>query len=113
MSNPAGTGPTESASGDCPASNSQQREDQSGANLYMNLEQYPNPFEDQFVLMVNAREIETVDIRVNNALGQEVQFLPKQLSNQPLRMGLDWPSGIYTVSVKGRSIIQTLKVVKR
>ena len=113
LSNPSGLGPAESTTGDCPTDNLQARQLQSSTDLYMNLEQYPNPFDDQFVLMVNARNIETIDIRVSNALGQQVEYLANQLPNQPLRIGRNWPSGIYTISVKANSLFQTIKVIKR
>jgi autotransporter-associated beta strand protein len=84
------------------------------ANNLFNVITFPNPFNDQFTLNINSSDQETVlNIRVYDVTGRIIEshvISPKDITE--LKIGNEYPSGIYNIMVNQGSEVKNLKVIK-
>ncbi|MDX2283207.1 MAG: PKD domain-containing protein [Bacteroidia bacterium] len=73
---------------------------------------YPNPFTDYIEVNLLDPDVQTVDVRILNALGQVV-FEQRGLPTQPtLRVGRELAEGMYHLEVSYGSLVNTFNVLK-
>jgi hypothetical protein len=75
---------------------------------------YPNPFADNFMLNVTSVSESTIQIRVYDMLGKQVENRNVEASDlENLQIGSSYPSGVYNVVVTQGENNKTLRVIKR
>ena len=76
---------------------------------------FPNPFVDQFTLMINSRRPETVRISIINLSGVTVYEVEKNIiegKNPVIISGLKLAPSLYYLNISGTIINKTLRVLK-
>jgi hypothetical protein len=75
---------------------------------------YPNPFAEDFMLDVKTTADSTIQIRVYDMLGKQVENRNVEVADlEGLQVGANYPSGVYNVIVSQGENTQTLRVIKR
>jgi hypothetical protein len=75
---------------------------------------YPNPFAENFMFNVKTSSESTVQIRVYDMLGKQIDNRNVEVSDiENLQVGSSYPSGVYNVIVSQGENTQTLRVIKR
>jgi len=75
---------------------------------------YPNPFSADFSVEISGASEKTVQLRVYDMIGREVESKEMQASElNSQKTGSQYPSGVYNVIVSQGGIVKTLRVVKR
>ena len=75
---------------------------------------YPNPFASDFMFNVNTSSESTIQIRVYDMLGKQIDNRNVEVSDiENLQIGANYPSGVYNVIVSQGENTQTLRVIKR
>lgn len=75
---------------------------------------YPNPFADNFKLVINTSSEDETQIVVYDMLGRQVESRTVQVSNLDTQeIGNNYASGIYNLIVKQADNTKTLRVIKR
>ena len=75
---------------------------------------YPNPFAADFNLNVTTTADSTIQIRVYDMLGKQVENRNVEVTEiENLQVGANYPSGVYNVIVSQGENTQTLRVIKR
>ncbi len=83
------------------------------SNLF-NVVSYPNPFAENFMLHVKTSSESTLQVRVYDMLGKQIDNRNVDVSEiENLQIGSNYPSGVYNVIVSQESNTQTLRVIKR
>ena len=75
---------------------------------------YPNPYAENFMLNVTTSAESTIQVRVYDMLGKQVENRNVDASEiANLQVGNSYPSGVYNVIVSQGENSQTLRVIKR
>ncbi len=75
---------------------------------------FPNPFAENFMLDVKTSSESTVQIRVYDMLGKQIDNRNVEVSDiENLQVGANYPSGVYNIIVSQGENTQTLRVIKR
>jgi hypothetical protein len=75
---------------------------------------FPNPFAEDFMLNVVTSSDSTIQIRVYDMLGKQIDNRNVEVSDiENLQVGASYPSGVYNVIVTQGENTQTVRVVKR
>ena len=75
---------------------------------------YPNPFVENFKFSLKTSSSGSIQIRVYDMLGKQVDNQNVELSEiENIQMGANYPSGVYNVIVSQGDVIQTVRVIKR
>ena len=75
---------------------------------------FPNPFASDFMFNVKTASESTIQIRVYDMLGKQVDNRNLEVSEiENLQIGANYPSGVYNVVVSQGENTQTLRVIKR
>lgn len=73
---------------------------------------YPNPFHTNFTISLTASE-QAATVKVFDMLGRLVASEKTQGANQELKIGTDFPTGVYTVIINRGDTVKTIRMVKR
>ena len=73
---------------------------------------YPNPFTNEFTINISQINNPSAILTVKEAIGKTV-FTGNAAATENVRLGKDWSSGIYTITLQSLGSITTKKVVKR
>ncbi len=75
---------------------------------------YPNPFVSDFSIDVATESQQRVQIRIYDMLGKLVESKEMEADGlNGLRVGANYPSGVYNVIVNQGGVVKTIRVVKR
>jgi hypothetical protein len=84
------------------------------ANVAFKAIAYPNPFANDFKFDVTTTADSTIQIRVYDMLGKQVENRNIEATDiENLQVGAAYPSGVYNVIVSQGENTQTLRVIKR
>jgi hypothetical protein len=75
---------------------------------------YPNPFADNFMFDVKTASESTIQIRVYDMLGKQIENRNVEVVDiKAVQLGDVYPSGVYNVILSQDDNVQTLRVIKR
>lgn len=75
---------------------------------------YPNPFANDFMLDVATVDESSIQIRVYDMLGKQIENRTSELTDiEQLQIGADYTSGVYNVIVSQGENTQILRIIKR
>jgi hypothetical protein len=76
---------------------------------------FPNPFTDQFTLLINSKRPEKILISITNLAGIEVYEVEKNIlegKNPIIISGLTLPPSLYFINISGAILNKTMRVIK-
>ncbi len=75
---------------------------------------YPNPFNNNFNIHIGNNDTETVDVVIYSSFGQVVMSSTLTAKNGSIALdGSGLPSGMYFASIKTKTSLTKLKIVKK
>lgn len=75
---------------------------------------YPNPFAEDFMFTVNTASQSTIQIRVYDMLGKQIENRDVAISDiENLQIGVNYPAGVYNVILSQEDTTKNLRVIKR
>ena len=78
----------------------------------MEVKAYPNPFREIFTIDIKGDNDQKVNVQVVNMVGQSIYSAEQVNTNRILRLGADWPAGMYIIRVTGDGYKQEFRMVK-
>ena len=78
----------------------------------MEVKAYPNPFREILTIDIKGDNDQKVNVQVVNMVGQSIYSAEQVNTNRILRLGADWPAGMYIIRVTGDGYKQKFRMVK-
>lgn len=83
------------------------------AEVLFEAKAFPNPFNTGFSVGFTTDSEEKIDVKVFDLLGRQLESRTITIDEQLNDLGVEYPSGIYTVVISQGDSITSLKVIKR
>ena len=75
---------------------------------------FPNPFATHFSLDIQSSSDEVLEMKVYDMIGRQLEIKKASVSELSTQeIGINYPSGIYTIIVKQGENVQSLRMIKR
>lgn len=75
---------------------------------------YPNPFADNFMFDVQTADLATIQVRIYDMLGKEVENRSVEAAEiNSMSFGDRYPSGVYNIVLSQGAQVQSLRIIKR
>jgi hypothetical protein len=81
--------------------------------IEFNVKAFPNPTENQFILVLESNSNEKINVVVYDALGRTVKKFERGNSQQPIYFGKDLKAGAYFVELRQGENRKTIKLIKQ
>ncbi|MDB4285983.1 T9SS type A sorting domain-containing protein, partial [bacterium] len=79
----------------------------------IDLEFFPNPFNNEFHINVKSKEVDWIDVRITNVLGQTLFNGLDFKTGQLISVGTDLPAGVYFVQVTSGTRVMAFRILKK
>ena len=76
------------------------------------VEAYPNPFKEGFRVEINGEKEVSLRLQIVNMLGQELYRNNDARPGMKLKLGADWPAGMYILRAVGDAYKEEIRLVK-